>query len=195
MSNITPLPVLAHVVSIIKNAISDLKIQYISSETANLKDGNDNIDLEQEFDSSNNFATIFINDPKDIMFSEDLLPVLKDDLSKGAKGELKSALETATVVINGLDVETRLILETAKDAFDQLSSSYEFVRTTENKLTKVKARFKFENHLFEVIISNETAQILVEPDFSSAVDLTIQKIIAADAAKVQLALQSIFKKA
>lgn len=194
MSNITPLPVLAHVVSIIKNAISDLKIQYTSPETANLKDGNDSIDLEQELDSSNNFATVFISDPKDIMFSEDLLPVLKD-LSKGAKGELKSALETATIVINGLDVETRLILEMAKDAFDQLSSSYEFVRTTENKLTKVKARFKFENHLFEVMISNEAAQLLVEPEFAATVDATIQKIIAADAAKVQLALQSIFKKA
>ncbi|MCY1541572.1 hypothetical protein D9M68_772720 [compost metagenome] len=127
------------------------------------------------------------------MFSEDLLPVLKD-LAKDAKGELKSTLQTTSIVINELDIETRLILETAKDAFDQLSSSYEFVRTTANKLSKVKSKFKFENHLFEVLITNETDQLLVEPDFSSTLDPTIQKIIAADTFKVQQALQSIFEK-
>lgn len=193
MSNITPHPVLVHVINIIKNTIGDLKIQYVSSAVANLKDGNDSIGLEQQFDNSGNLATLFINDPRDIMFSEDLLPVLKD-LAKDAKGELKSTLQTTSIVINELDIETRLILETAKDAFDQLSSSYEFVRTTVNKLSKVKSKFKFENHLFEVLITNETDQLLVEPDFSSTLDPKIQKIIAADTFKVQQALQSIFEK-
>ena len=175
MSNFTPSPVLAHVVNIIKNAISDLKIQYASAADAILKDGNDSIYLEQRFD------TVFINDQRDIIFSEDLLPVL-------------AKLQTTTIVINDLDVETHLILQAAKDAFDQLSSSYEFVKTAEKELTKVKSEFKFENHRFEVTIINEPKRVSVEAEFSSKVDSVIKKIIEADTFKVQQALGGIFKK-
>lgn len=181
MNNTTPFPVLAHVVSIIKNAISDLKIQYPSTATAILKDGNDSIYLDQRFDNSGTFATVLINDKKDIIFSEDLLPIL-------------AKLQTATFVINDLDIETRLVLETAKDAFDQLSSSYEFVKTTEKELTKVKSDFKFENHRFEIMIINEPDQVVVESEFSSTIDPVIKKIIESDTFKVQQALYGIFKK-
>jgi hypothetical protein len=193
MSNITPFPVLAHIVSIIKNAISDLKIEYTTTATAILKDGNDSIYLDQRFDSSGKLATVLINDQRDIIFSEDLLPVLKN-LHQGVKSGLKSELQTATIVINDLDIETRLVLETAKDAFDQLSSSYEFVKTTKKELIKVKSEFKFENHCFEVIIINEADKIVVESEFSSTIDPVIKKIIEADTFKVQQALYGIFKK-
>lgn len=180
MSNITPSPLLAQVVSIIKNAISDLKIQYVSPTIANLKDGNDSIYLEERFESGDHFATVVINDPKEIIFSEDLLPVLKD------------LHQTATILINDLNVETRLILESAKDAFDQLSSSYEFVKTTEKELTKVKSDFKFENHRFEVMIRNEEDHVFIEANFSK-IDPAIQKIIEADTFKVQQSIDHIFK--
>lgn len=182
MSTITPLPVLAHVVSLVKNVISDLKIEYTTTASAVLKDGNDTIHLDQRFDSTGKFATVLINDQRDILFSEDLLPELVE-------------LQNATIVVNDLDVETRLVLETVKDAFDQLSSSYEFVKTTTKELTNVKSEFKFENHRFEVILNNEPTKLLVGAEFASNVDSAIKKIIETDTFKVQKAVDAIFKKA
>ncbi|MEJ5996296.1 hypothetical protein WG904_17845 [Pedobacter sp. Du54] len=181
MSNITPSPLLIQVVNIVKNVISDLKVEYTSPTIAHLKDGNDSIYLEQRFDKSGNSEILSINDAKEIIFSEDLLPVLKD------------LNQNATILINDLDVETRLVLETAKDAFDQLSSSYEFVKITEKQLTKVKSDFKFENHRFEVMITNELNHIVVEASFSSKIDPSVKKIIEADTFKVQQSIGHIFK--
>lgn len=191
MNNITPYPVLAHIVGIIKNAVSDLKIEYISTGIANLKDGNDSIYLEQQFDNTGTFATIFIKDPREIIFSEDLLPILKD-LNQDVKENI--GLQTTTIVINDLNIETNLILETAKDVFDEISSSYEFVKTTEKEPAKVKSAFKFGNHRFEATIINESDQIYVTSEFSSTIDQTIKKNIEADTLKVQKALCTAFKK-
>lgn len=181
MNNITPYPVLEHIVGLIKNAVSDIKIEFTSPGVANLKDGNDSIHLEQRFDTTGNFATVFIKDPREIIFSEDLLPVLKD-------------LKTATIVINDLDIETIMILEATKDVFDEISISYEFVKATEKDITKVKSAFKFGSHRFEVMIKNESDAIYLTPEFPSTIDAVIKKNIEADASKAQNALTAAFKK-
>ncbi|SHF24272.1 hypothetical protein [Pedobacter caeni] len=181
MNNIKPDAVLESVVNLIKNTISDAKIEYASSSTATLKDGNDTIYLEQKSDNSGNSATIFIKDKQEIIFSEDLLDPLKD------------LDQTATIIVNDLDVETYLIFQAVKDEFDQLSNSYEFVKATEKEVQKAKSTFKFGKHVFDLIVSNERDQIIVAPEFSSSFDSTIKKTIEADALKVQHAMCAEFK--
>ncbi|WP_316839796.1 hypothetical protein [Pedobacter gandavensis] len=192
MNNITPHPVLEHVVNIIKNVISDIKIDYTSESTANLKDGNAFIILEQVFDSSKNSATILIKDPKDIIFSEDLLPDLKH-LHDGTTGAFKTELQNATVIINDLDVATQIIFESAKDAFDQISNSYELVKTIEKEISKVKSTFKFGSNVFNLTIADGEDLICITPEFAPSYNAAIQKTIEDDALKVQNSLNSIFK--
>ena len=76
MNDITDYPVLAYVVKLIKNTITDIKTEYIAPASVELKDGNDTIYLQQRLDENGNPSTIFIKDPKDIIFSEDLLHAL-----------------------------------------------------------------------------------------------------------------------
>jgi hypothetical protein len=193
MNDFKPYPVLKFVVDLIKNTISDAKIEYASISTATLKDGNDTLHLEQKFDLNGNFAVIYINDPRDIIYSEDLLSPLHD-LHKGAEGELKAALQTATIIVNDVDVETHLVFQTVKDGFDQLSNSYEFVKTIPKETTKVKSAFKFGKHLFALTVMNETNQISVTPEFPANFDPAIRKTIEADTLKVQNAVNAIYKK-
>lgn len=193
MNNITPYPILEHVVNVIKNTISDIKVEYVTVSTVQLKDGNDAIHLEQKIDSSSNFATILIKDPKEIIFSEDLLPTLQN-LHEGAKGDLKVALQTTTVIINNLDVETQLVFQSVKDAFDQISNSYELLKIIEKETTKVKTTFKFGTHKFDLTVINEKDQILIEPEFASSFDPTIKKTIETDSSRVQKAVQAILKE-
>ncbi|WP_316822618.1 hypothetical protein [Pedobacter gandavensis] len=192
MNNITPHPVLGHVVNIIKNVISDIKIDYTSESTVNLKDGNAFIILEQQLDSDNNSAIILIQDPKDIIFSEDLLPDLKH-LHDGTKGELKTALQNATVIINDLNVATQIIFQSAKDAFDQISNSYELIRIIEKAPTRIKSRFKFGSNLFELTILDEEDKISINAEFEPSFNEAIKKTITEDTLKVQDSLNSIFK--
>lgn len=193
MNNITPYPVLEYIVNVIKNTISDIKIEYTASGAVNLKDGNDAIQLEQVSDQNGSSITVVIKDPKDILFSEDLLPALKD-LHEDAKGELKSVLQTVTVVINGLNVETRLIFQTVKDCFDQLSNSYEFLKAIEKEGNKIKSTFKFGSHSFNLTVANRADEITVEPDFSPSFDAGIKKTVEHDTAKVQKAVYTMFKE-
>ncbi|WGQ11395.1 hypothetical protein QG516_06980 [Pedobacter gandavensis] len=191
MSNITPNPVLEHVVNVIKNVISDIKIEYTSTNVANLKDGNAPISLEQHFDESGKLA-IFIKDPKDIIFSEDLLPEL-NSLDEGVKGALKSELQAATIIINDLNVATQIIFQSAKDAFDQISNSYEFAKNIEKDITKVKSTFKFGSNVFDLTILNEPELISITPEFAASFNPAIKKTIEDDAQKVQNALNAMFK--
>lgn len=194
MNKITPLPVLEHVVNVIKNTISDIKVEYVTISTARLKDGNDSIHLEQLADSTGNFASILIQDPKEIIISEDLLPTLKS-LHEGVDGNLKVELQNATIIVNDLDVDTQLIFQAVKDAFDQISNSYELIKTIQKETTKVKSTFKFGTHKFDLTVVNETAQVSMESEFASSFDPTIKKTIEADAAKVQKAVNAMFKAA
>lgn len=191
MSNITPNPVLEHVVNVIKNVISDIKIEYTSTNVANLKDGNAPIYLEQHLDESGKLA-IFIKDPKDIIFSEDLLPEL-NSLDEGVKGALKSELQAATIIINDLNVATQIIFQSAKDAFDQISNSYEFAKNIEKDITKVKSTFKFGSNVFDLTILNEPELISITPEFADSFSPAIKKTVEDDAQKVQNALNAMFK--
>lgn len=192
--NDNPYPVLKYVVDLIKNAISDAKIEYTSISTATLKDGNDSLHLEQKFDPTGNLATIFINDPREIIYSEDLLSPL-NVLHEGAKGELKTTLQSATIIVNDINVETHLILQTVKDGFDQLSNSYEFVKTYEKESTKVKSTFKFGKHIFALTVINESEQILLTAKFIADIDPAVRKTVEADIIKVQNAVNAIYKTA
>lgn len=185
MSDFKPYPVLEDTVNLIKNTISDAKVDYTSESAATLKDGNDTIHLEHIFDSTENSATIVITDNKEIIYSEDLLSPLMD-LPKKAK-------QPTTIIVNDLDVETYLIFQAVKDEFDQVSNSYELIRTTLKNVTKVKSRFKFGKHLFELMVVNEPTQVLVTPEFSSPIDAGIQKTIEGDVLKVQNAMSAAFK--
>lgn len=191
MSNITPNPVLEHVVNVIKNVISDIKIEYTSTNVANLKDGNAPIYLEQHLDESGKLA-IFIKDPKDIIFSEDLLPEL-NSLDEGVKGALKAELKAASIIINDLNVATQIIFQSAKDAFDQISNSYEFAKNIEKDITKVKSTFKFGSNVFDLTILNEPELISITPEFADSFNPAIKKTVEDDAQKVQNALNAMFK--
>ncbi len=194
MNDTKPYPVLDYVVNLIKNTISDAKVEYTSIGTVTLKDGNDTIYLEQKFDSSESLATIFITDPKEIIYSEDLLVPLKN-LAKGTDGPLKSALQDATIIVNDLDLETYLIFLSVKNEFDQLSNSYEFLQTVEKETTKVKSLFKFGKHPFGLNVVNEADQILLTTKFASTIDPGIKKTIEEDALKVQAQCMLYSKKA
>lgn len=192
MNNITPYPVLAHVVNMIENVISGIKIQYTAEGVVTQKDGNDTIHLEQKNDGAGNFATIFIKDPRDILFSEDLFPSLKN-LHQGTSGDLKLELQNTKVIINDLDVETQIILEEAKDEFDQIINSYEFVKTIEKEGNKLKSSLKFGNNSFILSLINDADQILVSTEFASSLDATVRKTIESDTLKVQEELNASFK--
>lgn len=193
MDNFKPDAVLEYVVNVIKDVISGVRIEYVSNNVAILKDGNDTIHLEQLLDNSLDFVTILINDPKDIIYSEDLLPLL-EKLHEGAEGRLKTDLQTAAIIINNLDVETQLIFQAVKDGFDVISNSYEFIKTVEKDVTKVNSTFKFGSHLFDLAVINEPGLIFVKPKFSAKFDPAVRTAIENDAFKVQKAVTAMLKE-
>jgi len=190
MNNITPNPLLANVVDVIKDVISDIKIEYISPSVVELIDGNAKINIKEQLDANGNLATINIDDPKDIIFSEDLVPALKKLVEKKSKAQPV----IGTIIINDLEIEMHLIFQDVKDAFDQLSTSYEFLKTNKKEVTKVKSICKFGSHVFTLTVMNETDEIFVTPEFPTTMEPAIVKIIGDDVAKVQKAVRAIFKE-
>jgi len=189
-------PALAYIVKTLTKAIADSKVEQKSANEFTVKDGNDTIDLKQAPNTATNSDDIIITDKRNIIFSEDLLETLQD-IHTTVKGNdtLKSALEKATIIINGLNIETDFVFQAIKDFFDQVSNSYEFVQTVETNVTKIGAGFKFGKHIFRVNISNDPEQISIEPRFTASFDAGIQKTITEDVAKVQQAVNKMFKGA
>ena len=187
-------PALAYIVKTLTKAIADSKVEQKSANEYTVKDGNDIIDLKQVANAANNGDDIVITDKRNIIFSEDLLETLQD-IHTTVKGSdtLKSALENATIIINGLNIETDFVFQAIKDFFDQVSNSYEFVQTVETNVTKIGAGFKFGKHIFRVNITNDLEQISIEPRFTASFDSGIQKTITEDVAKVQQAVNKMFK--
>lgn len=183
-------PALDYIVKTLKNAIADAKVENASPSEYSIKDGNDEILLKQDT------SKILITDSRRIIFSEDLLETLQN-IHKNVKGdqELKATLETTTIIINDLDIETELVFQAVKDFFDQVSNSYEFIQTVENNITKMGVGFKFGKHIFRLNINNDAQQISLEPRFTASFDAGIQKTIVADVEKVQLAVNKMFKGA
>ncbi len=193
MSGIEKYPVLDHIVKTLKAALADSKVESLSPSEYVIKDGNDEIHLKQEVNKDD--TTILITDKRRIIYSEDLLETLQQ-MHQDVKGnqELKTALQAATIIINELNIETELIFQAIKDFFDQLSNSYEFIQTVENKVTKIGAGFKFGKHIFRININNEPQQITIEPRFTASFDAAIQKTISSDIVKVQQAVNKMFDK-
>lgn len=189
-------PALAYIVKTLTKAIADSKVEQKSANEYTVKDGNDIIDLKQVANAANNSDDIIITDKRNIIFSEDLLETLQDiHITVKGNETLKSALENATIIINGLNIETDFVFQAIKDFFDQVSNSYEFVQTVETNVTKIGAGFKFGKHIFRVNISNDPEQISIEPRFTASFDSAIQKTITEDIAKVEQAVNKMFKGA
>jgi len=193
MSKVEQFPVLDYIVNTLKNAIADAKVESQSPNEYVIKDGNDEIRLLQS-PTTDHAVTILITDKRRIIFSEDLLETLQN-LGKSVKGneELKTALESTTIILNDLNIETELVFQAIKDFLDQLSNSYEFIQTVENNITKIGAGFKFGKHIFRLNITNEPQQVIIETRFTASFDPSIQKTIAADIVKVQQAVNKMFK--
>ncbi|MFA6275389.1 MAG: hypothetical protein WC622_01485 [Pedobacter sp.] len=195
MKKIEESPALAYIVKTLTKAIADSKVEQKSATEYTIKDGNDEIVLAQTSGDNDNANAIVITDKRNIIFSEDLLETLQH-LHKTVKGDdiLKASLKDTTVIINGLDIETDFVFQAVKDFLDQLSNSYEFVQTVETNVTKIGAGFKFGKHIFRLNITNEPNAITLEPRFVASFDAGIQKTIADDIVKVQLAVNKMFKK-
>lgn len=190
MSATEKYPALDYIVKTLKNAIADAKVENTLANEYLIKDGNDEIVLKQDG------LKILITDSRRIIYSEDLLETLQQiHMHRDVKGnlELKAALETITIIINDLDIETELIFQAVKDFLDQLSNSYEFLQVVDSNITKIGVGFKFGKHIFRLNITNELQQISLEPRFTASFDAAIQNTINADIQKVQLAINKMFK--
>jgi len=186
---------LAYIVKTLTKAIADSKVEQKSAAAYTIKDGNDEIVLEQTSDVNGIANAIVITDKRNIIFSEDLLETLQD-IHATVKGDdaLKASLKEITIIINGLDIETDFVFQAVKDFLDQVSNSYEFVQTVETNVTKIGAGFKFGKHIFRLNITNEPTAITLEPRFVASFDAGIQKTITDDITKVQLAVNKMFKQ-
>ncbi len=193
MSEIEKYPALDYIVKTLKTAIADSKVENPATGEYKIKDGNDEIHLKHEL-NKDGVTTILITDKRNIIFSEDLLETLQD-IHEGVKGnnELKAALEAATIIINGLNIETDFVFQAIKDFLDQVSNSYEFMQVVEANVTKIGAGFKFGKHIFRLNISNEPEQITIETRFTPTFDPGVQKTISDDIKKVELAVNKMFK--
>lgn len=174
--------VLELVVSVLQESIADSKVEKETENISTLKDGNDVIRFKQEFDGET--AVVHITDKKDIIYSEDLL----ETLLRIQKNEAP-----ASFIVNDLNVEAELILHAVRDHFDALSSSYEFVKSIERDVQKMRIKLKFGDHPFDVAIVNEPAKISVEAVFEKQLDASVQSTIESDTLKVQQGVNKQFK--
>jgi len=194
MSEIKQYPVLKHIVNVIKNAIADSKVDEQSESVSIIKDGNDSIHVKQLFDDTDKIASIFITDKKEILYSEDLLETL-EDIAQTAKSDanLKKALEATKIIVNDLSLQTEFILQEVKAAFDELSDSYEFGKTTEKNIEEFSASYKFGDNKFDIKVVNNADAIKLEAKIDSAVKPAVKKTIEADVDKIGKALNNSFK--
>lgn len=195
MSETKQYPVLKHIVNVIKNAIADSKVEEQSQSVSIIKDGNDSIHIKQLFDSTEDIATLFITDKKEILFSEDLLETLQD-IADSAKGDaaLKKLLQATTIIVNDLTIETDFIFQAVKESFNELSDSYEFIKTTEKNIEELAAQFKFGDNRFDIKLKNESDIIRIEAQVNDAVTPKVKKIIEADVVKIEQGLTKMFKE-
>jgi hypothetical protein len=194
MSEIKQHAVLTYISEKIKSAIADAKLEKQSETVAVIKDGNDQIHLEQVSDGSDN-VTIQITDKKEILYSEDLLETLQN-IEEGTESqkELYGALSATTVVVNGLSIETDFVFQAVKDCFDTLSSSYQFIKTLSKRINGLTISFQFGDHKFQLVVVNDPESIVITSDVDEVKDAKVKKTIESDVAKVQQALNKMFKE-
>ena len=194
MSEIKQHDVLTYISEKIKSAIADAKLNKQSETIAVIKDGNDQIQLEQLADASGNI-TIQITDRKEILYSEDLLEPLQN-IEEGTESqkELYGVLSSTTIVVNGLSIETDFVFQAVKDCFDTLSSSYQFVKTLSKRVNGLTISFQFGDHKFQLVVVNDPDQVIITCDVDEVKDAKVKKTIESDVAKVQQALNKMFKE-
>lgn len=194
MEKIEEYPALAYVVNTLAKAIAGSKVEQKSAGEYIVRDGNDEVLLKHGSGVNGNSNAILITDKRSIIFSEDLLEPLQH-IYESVKGDdvLKDALKDSIIIINGLNIETDFVFQAVKDFLDQVSNSYEFMQIVETDVTKIGAGFKFGKHIFRLNITNEAKKVLLEPRFVASFDENIQKTIAEDIIKVQLAVNKMFK--
>ncbi|WP_316785099.1 hypothetical protein [Pedobacter frigiditerrae] len=187
-------PALAYIVNTLAKAIAGSKVEQKSAGEYVVRDGNDEVLLKHGPGVNGSSNAILITDKRSIIFSEDLLEPLQN-LHETVRGNdvLKAALKDSIIIINGLDIETDFVFQAVKDFLDQVSNSYEFMQIVEADVTKIGAGFKFGKHIFRLNITNEADKVLLEPRFVASFDENIQKTIAQDIIKVQLAVNKMLK--
>lgn len=194
MSDIKQYPELEFITEKIKKAITDATLQKESAAVSIIKDGNDVIHIEQTFAVLDNTAIISITDKKEILYSEDLLEELQDvHLETKTDTELHAALKVSSIVINGLSVQTEFVFQAVKDCFDTLSSSYQFVKIIRKNVNSLTIDFKFGDHKFQIVVTNNPDEVSITVEFGSEANPKVNQTIAADVAKVQQALNKLFK--
>ncbi|RZL15606.1 MAG: hypothetical protein EOO89_12775 [Pedobacter sp.] len=194
MSEIKQHAVLTYISETIKSAIADAKLEKQSDNIAVVRDGNDQIHLEQLSDGTGNI-TIQITDKKEILYSEDLLETLQN-IEEGTESqkELYGALSSTVVVVNGLSIETDFVFQAVKDCFDTLSSSYQFVKTISKRINGLTISFQFGDHKFQLVVVNDPENVTITSDLSEVKDAKVKKTIESDVTKVQQALNKMFKE-
>jgi hypothetical protein len=194
MSEIKQHAVLTYISETIRSAIADAKLEKQSENVAIVRDGNDQIHLEQLSDGTGNI-TIQITDKKEILYSEDLLETLQN-IEEGTESQkdLYAALSSTIVVVNGLSIETDFVFQAVKDCFDTLSSSYQFVKTLSKRINGLTISFQFGDHKFQLVVVNDSENIIITCDLSEVKDAKVKKTIESDVTKVQQALNKMFKE-
>ena len=195
MSEIKQHQVLAYISEKIKSAIADAKLEKQSDTVSVIKDGNDQIHLEQHTAESGSGITIQITDKKEILYSEDLLETLQN-IEEGTESqkELYGALSSTTVVVNGLSIETDFVFQAVKDCFDTLSSSYQFVKTISKRVNGLTISFQFGDHKFQLTVVNDPESVILNCELDTVKDAKVKKTIEGDVVKVQQALNKLFKE-
>jgi hypothetical protein len=195
MSDIKQHAVLTYISEKIKSAIADAKLEKPSESVAVIKDGNDQIHLEQLSGGADNGITIQITDKKEILYSEDLLETLQN-IEEGTESQkdLYGALSSTTIVVNGLSIETDFVFQAVKDCFDTLSTSYQFVKTLSKRINGLTMSFQFGDHKFQLIVVNDPDTIIITCDLDEVKDAKVKKAIESDVIKVQQALIKMFKE-
>lgn len=195
MSEIKQHQVLAYISEKIKSAIADAKLEKQSDTVSVIKDGNDQIHLEQHTAESGSGITIQITDKKEILYSEDLLETLQN-IEEGTESqkELYGALSSTTVVVNSLSIETDFVFQAVKDCFDTLSSSYQFVKTISKRVNGLTISFQFGDHKFQLTVVNDPESVILTCDLDEVKDAKVKKTIEGDVVKVQQALNKLFKE-
>jgi|GEM_PF-1055287 len=194
MSEIKQSPVLAYLVDVLSQSITDSKIEKISENESVVIDGSDKIFFKQQPDT-NGADVVLITDKKEILYSEELLEmVYKIHEVAKSNPELKAALSAAKIIINGLHVETELIFHTVRDEFYGLNSSYEFLKFIDRGVQQVSFTMTFVDHKFNVIISNGADVVSLSTEIADSVPAAVKKIIHTDLNEVIAEITSQFKK-
>jgi hypothetical protein len=195
MSEIKNYAVLEYIVNTVQKAILGSKVQQLAPDESAIIDGNASIIIKQSFDSNEITSAILIKDKKEILYSEELLEkVYKIHEGVNHDADLKAALSTANIVINGLNIEAELIFHAVRDHFYSLSGSYEFLKFIERNNQQMKFNMNFGDDLtFELIVVNGPQSITMESLIGKSVAPAVKAAINADVEKVRLEINKQFK--